>query len=410
MAENKKYPLEGVKVVDLSTIVAAPTAAELLCTFGADVIKVESLGGDGQRFLEPHFQAPSRDDCNPLYTVQNANKKHISLNLKTPEGKETMLKLLEDADIFVTNVRHQGLARLGLDYDTLSKKMPRLIYAHFSGYGPLGPNKDDPGYDSTVFWLRGGMSADWSVAGVPYPLNPTYAFGDTVTASSFFSAILLAIIGREKYGEGTKVETSLYSSAIWCNGQGVVMTQFEKKSLNPDPNEIKNPLIGYYLCADERWVNINQVTTYENDLQRIAKVLGIEEEICSDPRFKTSETLLQNYAYRDLRRKMEDAFAKKPSAEWKKLFQAISMPFDVAVPTREVSQDEQAIVNNYVEEITYQDGTKVMMPVPPMFLSNYDKRKLRPTGKMGENTDEILAGLGYSNETIEKMKENNIVK
>lgn len=139
-------------------------------------------------------------------------------------------------------------------------------------------------------------------------------------------------------------------------------------------------------------------------------MLGIEEEICSDPRFKTSETLLQNYAYRDLRRKMEDAFAKKPSAEWKKLFQAISMPFDVAVPTREVSQDEQAIVNNYVEEITYQDGTKVMMPVPPMFLSNYDKRKLRPTGKMGENTDEILAGLGYSNETIEKMKENNIVK
>lgn len=80
------------------------------------------------------------------------------------------------------------------------------------------------------------------------------------------------------------------------------------------------------------------------------------------------------------------------------------------MPTREVSQDEQAIVNNYVEEITYQDGTKVMMPVPPMFLSNYDKRKLRPTGKMGENTDEILAGLGYSNETIEKMKENNIVK
>ena len=86
------------------------------------------------------------------------------------------------------------------------------------------------------------------------------------------------------------------------------------------------------------------------------------------------------------------------------------MPCDVAVRTADVAGDEQALANGYLEEVTYPDGTKVMMPVPPMFLSNYDKRKLRPTGKMGENTDEILAGLGYSNETIEKMKENNIVK
>ena len=409
MADNKKYPLEGIKVVDLSTIVAAPTAAELLCTFGAEVIKVESIEGDGQRFLT-NFQTPTEDDCNPLYTVQNANKKHISINLKTPEGKETMMKLLEDADIFVTNVRHQGLVRLGLDYDTLSANDPSLIYAHFTGYGPIGPNKDDPGYDSTVFWLRGGMVADWSVPDARYPFNPTYAFGDTVTASSFFSAILLALLGREKHGLGTKVECSLYSSALWCNGQGVVMTQFGKKSLNPEPAEIRNPLIGYYLCGDGRWVSICQVKGYETDLPRITKILGIDSEIMADPRYATEDTLVENNCYTELRQKLEKAFLKKPAAEWKKMMQEISMPFDVAVPTREVSQDEQAIVNNYVEELTYQDGTKVMMPVPPMFLSNYDRRELKPTGKIGENTDEILAELGYSGDTIKKMKENNIVK
>lgn len=408
MAE-KRYPLENIKVVDLSTIVAAPTAAELMCAFGADVIKVETIEGDGQRFLDQSFELPARDDCNPLYTVQNSNKKHVAINLKTPEGKAMMDKLLEDADVFVTNVRTQGLERLGLDYETLKQKLPRLIYAHFSGYGPVGPNKDDPGYDSTVFWLRGGMSADWSVDDVRYPFNPTYAFGDTVTASSFFSAILLALMARDRFGEGTKVETSLYSSALWCNGQGVVMTQFGKKTLNPDPEKL-NPLNGYYLCEDGVWFNICTVKGYDIDIYRITEVLGIKDEVCGDPRFLTMQALKDNGCIGELRHKMEAAFRTKPAAEWKKLFQKISMPCDVAVRTNSICKDEQAIVNNYVEEVTYQDGTKVMMPVPPMFLSNYDRKEPTPTGGIGADTDEVLTSIGYSADEIEALKAAKVIR
>lgn len=407
---DKKFPLKGIKVVDLSTVVAAPTAAELLSMFGAEVIKVESLEGDGQRDVGPSFLTPGTDECNPLYTLQNANKKHISVNLKSKEGMEIMTKLLEDADIFLSNIRTKSLERLGLDYETLKEKYPRLIYAHFSGYGAEGPNKDDPGYDSTVFWLRGGMVADWNMEGMDYPFGPTYAFGDTVTASSFFAAILLALQGRALYGEGTKVESSLYSSAIWCNGQGVVMTQFGQKTLNPDPKTITNPLNGYYLCGDDVWFNICNVKAYEIDVFRIAEVLGIKDQVDADERFHTMEALTENKCSYELRRLMEDAFRTKPAAEWKKLFQKISMPCDVAVRTNSIGTDEQAIVNHYVEEVVYRDGTKVMMPVPPMFLSNYDRKPFTPTGAPSEHAAEILESLGYCEADIDSLRKNGAIK
>ncbi|MBQ2746926.1 MAG: CoA transferase [Firmicutes bacterium] len=406
---EKRYPLSGIKVVDLSTVVAAPTAAELLCAFGADVVKVETLEGDGQRFLGS-FQLPAHDECNPLYTVQNSNKKHVAANLKTDEGKVMLHKLLADADIFLTNIRTAGLERLGLDYETLKEKYPKLIYAHFSGYGPIGPNKDDPGYDSTVFWLRGGMTADWNIEGVSYPFNPTYAFGDTVTASSFFAGILLALQGRDKYGEGTKVESSLYSSGLWCNGQGVVITQFGRKTLNPNPAMTTNPCNGYYLCGDGVWFNICNVKSYDIDVLRISEVLGIRDQVEADERFLTEKGLVENGCGGELRAKFEAAFRTKPAAEWKKLFQQISMPCDVAVRTNSICKDEQAIVNGYVEEVTYQDGTKVMMPVPPMFLSNYDRREPKAAGKIGEDTDEVLAGIGYSADEIAALKEAGVIK
>jgi len=408
--EQKRLPLNGIKVVDLSTVVAAPTAAELLCAFGADVIKVESMKGDDQRFIGDYLKTPYRDDCNPIYTVQNANKRHISINLKSPEGKEAMMKLLEDADVFLVNVRTQGLKRLGLDYETLSEKFPRLIYAHFSGYGPKGPNKDDPGFDSTVFWLRGGQMGDWCPEDAEYIFNPTYAFGDTVTASSFFSAILLALMGREQYGVGTKVETSLYASAIWCNGQGVVQTQFDKKVLNPAPDERIDLLNEYYRCGDGKWFAINKLNTWQTDFPIYANTLEAAQEFIDDPRCATEEEFLASGVAKEVRKLFVEAFRKKPAVEWKKAFAAVGIPCDVAVNARDVCTDEQAIVNGYLEEVTYQDGTKVMMPTPPMYLSNYDRKPITPVGPMGDCTDEILESIGYGAEKISKLKEEGIVK
>ena len=158
MNTDKMLPLEGIKVVELATVVAAPTAGRMLCAYGAEVIKVENLIGDDLRRAGEFERVVCEDYKNPIFTIQNSGKKLVALNLKSEEGKRAMLKLLEDADVFLSNVRAASLARLGLDYETLSAAYPGLIYAHFSGFGPKGPSAADPGFDSTAFWLHGRLA------------------------------------------------------------------------------------------------------------------------------------------------------------------------------------------------------------------------------------------------------------
>lgn len=195
--EEKMMPLQGVKVVEMSTVVAAPTTARMLCAYGAEVIKVESLGGDVMRLAGTHEMTPYEDDLNPLFTIHNSNKKFISLNIKSEDGKKALLDLLAEADVFITNVREKSLIRNGIDYETLKEINPGLIYAHFTGYGEKGPSANDPGFDISAFWLRSGPLADWQTKG-SFPFLPTYAFGDMVTSNSFLSGILMALLQRLK--------------------------------------------------------------------------------------------------------------------------------------------------------------------------------------------------------------------
>ena len=232
--ETKNLPLEGVKVVEMSTVVAAPTTARMLCAYGADVIKVEGLDGDVMRTGGVHEYTPYADDLNPLFTIHNSNKKFISLNYKTAEGKKILLDLIKDADVFITNVREKSLVRNGLDYETIKEINPSLIYAHFKGYGDKGPAANDPGFDISAFWMRSGPLGDWQTKG-SFPFLPTYAFGDMVTSSSFLSGILMALYGREKTGKGTKVNISLFASGILQPqagfGQDTVLVQIQAYTL-----------------------------------------------------------------------------------------------------------------------------------------------------------------------------------
>ena len=182
MDESLRMPLEGIRVVELATVVAAPTAGRMLCAYGAEVIKVETAIGDEMRRAGEFEMVICEDDKNPLFTIQNSGKTLTSINLKNPDGKEAFLRLLDTADVFLTNVRAASLGRLGLDYETLHERFPQLIYAHFSGFGPKGPAANNPGFDSTAFWLRTGPLADWQAPG-SFPFTPTYAFGDMATSS-----------------------------------------------------------------------------------------------------------------------------------------------------------------------------------------------------------------------------------
>ena len=154
-------PLEGIRVVELGTHVAAPVIARLCADWGADVIKVESPKGEAYRTVGSAWKLPAAEDNNPIFQPHNMNKRSLCLNLKTDEGREALMTLLERADVFVTNTRVQALERLGIGYEQIKERCPQLVYAVCTGFGMEGPDRDGPGFDSASFWGRGGMMAEW---------------------------------------------------------------------------------------------------------------------------------------------------------------------------------------------------------------------------------------------------------
>ena len=400
-------PLSGIKVLELATVVAAPTASRVLCDFGADVVKIESLAGDEMRRVGIQESVVCEDYKNPLFTVTNNNKKLISVNIKSEEGKEIIHKLLSEADVFVSNVRMASLERLGLDYNTIKDEFPKLIYAHFSGYGPKGTASNYPAFDSTAFWLRSGPMADWQVEG-SFPMYPTYAFGDIATSNAFLSGILMAIVGREKTGQGTLVNGSLLASGIWCNSIAIIESQPQfGKLLKPIPERPVDPFSAVYECKDGNWIGF-YCNEYVRDLEKFANLLGVQD-IMDNPRCKDVPTLYETGAIEEVTVRVKDIMRTKTAEEWNRIFIENNVSNEIARKTCDVHKDEQAIVNEFIKEVEFADGIKVMMPMPPVKFSNYEAREYTPTGKIGEHTDEVLTGLGYSLKEITAMKEKNVI-
>ena len=241
-------PLEGVKIVELSTYVAASSCGRMLADFGADVIKVEAPSGDGFRNFPRAYKSPCTEDCNPLFDTLNAGKKSLVLNLKTEEGMKIFHRMLAEADVFMTNTRNQSLVPMGLDYETLRVKYPRLVIANLVAYGEKGDEVNRPGYDTMALWTRGCFTHDISVdnEGHYCPTIPMMGAGDIACAMGLMGAIVSALYAREKTGQGDRVSISLYGTALWLGsiiaeykGVSFIKTGFVKLRL-PKENFLKD--------------------------------------------------------------------------------------------------------------------------------------------------------------------------
>jgi crotonobetainyl-CoA:carnitine CoA-transferase CaiB-like acyl-CoA transferase len=208
--------LGDLRVIELATMVFAPSACVVLAEFGAEVIKIEEpVNGDLNR---GYHMLPGMPASDLAYTfeVDNRNKKSVALDLKTAAGRAALLTLLESADVFVTNLRPQALKRLQLDYDSLHEVSPRLIYAHASGYGEEGEEQDKPGYDTICYWSRSAIEAHV----FPYEgwLNQfPFGAGDHPSGMTLFAAIMTALYRRQQSGVGCKVSSSLLANGTWAN-------------------------------------------------------------------------------------------------------------------------------------------------------------------------------------------------
>lgn len=398
--------LEGVRVIEMGTHVAVPKAARLLAEWGADVIKVENPSPDPYRYTVPTgYGVPSEDGNSPIWENENSNKRDICLNLKNPDAMAVMHKLLADADIFLCNTRPKSLVKMGLDYDSLKKKYPRLICAYFSGFGEEGPDKDRPGFDVSAFWGRSGALTEWPYAEYA-PFKPTPGFGDGATGSMLLAGVLAALYRREKTGKGERVSTSLFGAALWYQSTAIVRGQpgwcdqiFPASRVNIQPF---SPL---FQSKDGKWFLL-AVSRWPQDASAAFKALGLDE-YASDPRIADQKTATQHC--KELMPIIEKRIGELDSDTLNKNLTAVDANFSMLATIYDLYQDEQAFANNYIYEQTLASGKKVVLPRTPVRFESSPDLPSRWAPMLGEHTAEILGSLGYSAEEIKKMSEEKAV-
>ncbi|HMK66415.1 MAG TPA: CoA transferase, partial [Thermodesulfobacteriota bacterium] len=316
---DSELPLEGIRVIDFSEFVAAPTVAKLMADWGAEVVKVEKMSGDVWRFYGPSYGMPSQPDENPLFDIEHLNKKFLALDLKTGEGKEIMARLLSKADVFVTNFRMDALARLNLTYEDLSPKYPRLIYAFVQGFGGKGPDAGRPGFDVVAFWARCGAMIDLVPAENSVPINSPFGFGDHITGGILTGGICAALYKREKTGRGDKVYISLLASGIFSAGS--MITSAQKAYQCSYPRHRAKPLSATgisYKCQDGEWILLSILDYGRYWPVLCERVLG-RPELIKDERFQTKLQAVQNSG--ELFNILQEIFLTKRSDEWSSLLE-----------------------------------------------------------------------------------------
>jgi crotonobetainyl-CoA:carnitine CoA-transferase CaiB-like acyl-CoA transferase len=396
--------MQGVRVVELAFWVAGPSAAGVLADWGADVVKIEPPDGDPFRGIlltasgEP---AP----LNPPFELDNRGKRSIALDLGTDAGRRIVAELIERADVFVTNLRSAALERLGLDHARLSARHPRLVYAHVTGYGTTGPERDRPAYDIGAFWARAGIAA----ALTPPDGDPPYqrgAFGDHVAGLGAAGGIAAALLARERSGRGQLVSTSLLRLGIFALGWDVNTTLRLGVPARPmTRTATPNPLIGCYRARDGRWLWLLglQGDRHWPDLVRAVDRPAWRE----DPRFATMAARRANCA--ELVGLLDAVFATRPLAEWGAILDRAGMWWAPVQTTEEVVADPQAIAAGAFVDVPLPEGGSARMVASPVDFSDAALSPRAGAPELGQHTEEVLLELGYDWEAIGALKDGRVI-
>ncbi len=387
-------PLAGVKIVDMSSVVFGPFSTQMLGDMGADVIKIESAKGDTMR----HAGKSPAKGMGPIFMALNRNKKSVELDLKKPEAKEAMLRLLKDADVFFHNVRLAGMERLGFGYEDVKKINPGIVYVHCCGFASGGAYDGRQAYDDLV-QCASGLADLLTLRDGSEPSYMPALIADKTAGLYGLSATLAALVHKERTGEGQFVEVPMFETVTHMNmvenlyGQTFIPSTYGvaySRSINPrrKPYKTKDGYIGILPYSDAQW--------------EIFFELGGRKGVFEDPRFSTYEARTENIGA--LYGIIEEVALTKPTEEWLEILDEANIPVMRFNKVADVQNDPHMVSIDFFEERDHPEvGRYRALKHPINFKGSPANIRVEPR-MMGADTDDVLAELGFDADEVAKIK------
>lgn len=385
-----------------------PSGGSVLVDWGAEVIKVEPMTGDPQRGLITSGLLPGgAGGVNFMVEQPHRGKRSIGLDLAQPDGHEALMKLVETADVFLTNYLPPIRRKLRIDTDDIRARNPNIIIARGSGAGPKGPDAEKGGYDGASFWARGGMGMTMPERPDGWPMGqPTAAFGDVMGGLATAGAIAAALVKRERTGEPSIVDVSLLATAMWQLSPMVIASKLFGFSKIPQGDRTRNPNpgVGTYRTGDDRFIALILLQS-DKHWEDFVKRLGLPE-LATDERFCDSTARAQNGP--ECIARLDEAFGSQPLSYWQEAladFDGVWSPFQTL---DELYDDPQVIANGYLPSMTASNGDTVQLVASPAQFDEVAVAVERAP-EHGEHTELLLMDLGYDWDQIAAMKESGAI-
>jgi crotonobetainyl-CoA:carnitine CoA-transferase CaiB-like acyl-CoA transferase len=393
-------PLHGIRIIDVSQILAGPSGSMLMGDLGAEILKIETLNGDETRQTPPYFYG---EDSAYFWSI-NRNKKSIALDLKSLEGLEVFYDMVAKADVVYDNFRPGVLERLKIDYENLKNRNPKIICCSISTFGSTGPYRDRPGYDLIVQAMSGGMSITGEPGG-PF-LRAGIPIGDVMGGMAAVQAILAAYIAREKTGRGQRLEVSLLETQIYY--LTYIAQYYFHSGKVPGPIGSGHQSHVPYQAFKTKDIQIVIVAFQNNHFQKLCEAVG-KPEWAQDPRFATREGRLANKSV--LIQMMENHLQTRGGDEWLEKIHRAGVPAGPINTLDRVFSDPQVLARDMVVEIEGAGGEKIKAIGHPFTMSETPVKTYARPPRLGEHSREVLANLlGYSEERIESLEHKGVLK
>src|SRR5712671_4850003 len=392
--QKEKGPLTGLKVIDLSHVMAGPACAMLLADMGADVIKVEKLpGGDDARRMVP----PTVADESAAFLIMNRNKRGIALDLRTQAGRSVLSRLLKNADVLIENFRRGAMEQMGFGYDAVHALNPKLIYCSISGFGRTGPYADRGGFDLVAQGMSGLMSITGEGPGHP-PTKVGAPVTDITAGILACVGILAALHSRESSGQGQLVDTSLFEA-------GIVHTYWQSAICfatghAPGPMGTAHPLNAPYQAfpVADGWITVGAAN--QKNWLKLLEVLEAPE-LGNDPRFASNAERMHNLPA--LQEALAAFFKTRTSGEWLRRLEEAGVPAGPVLDVRQMQADPQALAREMVVETTHPAAGKVKSIGLPIKFSETPGSVTRAAPVLGQHTREVLREHGFSDAEADQM-------